>query len=79
VFGNPFHDQIGLRIQATDADRLVLTLMDGTGRSCLRQSVNAQTGNNFINLYPSAGMAAGVYLLHIQGSHMDQMVKLLKK
>lgn len=79
VFGNPFHDQIGLRVQATDADRLVLTLMDGTGRSCLRQSVNAQTGNNFINLYPSAGMAAGVYLLHIQGSHMDQMVKLLKK
>jgi len=79
VFGNPFHDQIGLRIQATEADRLVLSLMDGTGRTCLRQSVSAQTGNNFINLYPSAGMAAGIYLLHIQGSHMDQTVKVLKK
>ena len=62
-----------------EADRLVLTLMDGTGRTCLRQSVNAQTGNNFTNLYPSAGMAAGLYFLHIQGSHMDQTVKLLKK
>jgi hypothetical protein len=79
VFGNPFHDQIGLRIQAMEADRLVLSLMDGTGRSCLRQTMSVQTGNNFINLYPSAGMAAGLYLLHVQGAHMDQTIKVLKK
>ena len=79
VFSNPFHDQIGLRIAAIVSDRLVLSLMDATGRTCLKQSVNAQPGNNFVNLYPSAGMAAGVYFLHIQGSHTDQTIRVLKQ
>ena len=79
VFSNPFHDQIGLRIAAIVSDRLVLSLMDATGRICLKQSVNAQPGNNFVNLYPSAGMAAGVYFLHIQGSHTDQTIRVLKQ
>jgi hypothetical protein len=79
VFSNPFHDQIGMRIAAAVPDRLVLSLMDATGRTCLRQSVNTQSGNNFINLYPSAGMASGVYFLHIQGSHTDQTIRVLKQ
>jgi hypothetical protein len=79
VFSNPFHDQIGLRIAAIVPDRLQLSLMDAAGRICLRQSVNMQSGNNFIDLYPSAGMAAGLYFLRIQGSHTDQTIRVLKQ
>jgi hypothetical protein len=78
VYSNPFHDQLGVRIPATAPEKLVLSLLDQTGKVCLRQNYTTQTGNNFVNLYPS-GMAAGVYLLHIQGARTDETIRVLKQ
>lgn len=79
VFSNPFHDQLGLRIAATMPDKLVFSLTDLSGRVCWQQTYSEQTGNNFVNLYPPAGMAAGMYLLQVKGAHTQQTIKVLKQ
>ena len=78
VFGNPFHDQLNLKIPATTPEKLVLTLLDPTGKTCLRQNVSTRTGDNFVSLYPS-GLTAGVYFLHIQGAQTNQTIRVLKQ
>jgi hypothetical protein len=47
------------------------------GKTYLKQSYNAQAGENLINMVP-AGAASGIYILHIQGSTYEQTVKLVK-
>ena len=78
VYSNPFHDQLGVVIPALTSEKLVLSLFDQTGRICLRQNYTTQKGNNFVNLYPG-GMAAGVYLLHVQGAQTNETIRVLKQ
>jgi hypothetical protein len=78
VYSNPFHDQLGVVIPAMTSEKLVLSLFDQTGKICLRQNYTTQKGNNFVNLYPG-GMAAGVYLLHVQGAQTNQTIRVLKQ
>jgi len=78
VYGNPFHDQLGVRIPAQSTERLVLSLFDQTGRVCLRQNYTTQKGDNLINLYPQ-GLAAGVYLLQVRGERTNQTIRVLKQ
>jgi hypothetical protein len=78
VYSNPFHDQLGVMIPAVTSEKLVLSLFDQTGKICLRQNYTTQKGNNFVNLYPG-GMAAGVYLLHLQGAQTNQTIRVLKQ
>ena len=44
VFSNPFHDRLEVHIPAIGSERLILTLMDATGRICLRQGYTTQAG-----------------------------------
>jgi len=78
VYSNPFHDQLGVVIPAMTSEKLVLSLFDQTGKICLRQNYTTQKGNNFVNLYPG-GIAAGVYLLHVQGAQTNQTIRVLKQ
>lgn len=78
VYSNPFHDQLGVQIPATAPEKLVLSLLDQTGKACLHQNYTTQKGDNFINLYP-AGLASGVYLLHIQGAQTERTIRVLKE
>jgi len=77
VYGNPFNAQLGVRIPAVSAERLVLSLYDQTGRVCLRQNYTTQKGENLINLYPQ-GLAAGVYFLQVRGERTNQTIRVLK-
>jgi len=78
VYSNPFHDQLGILIPAVSSEKLALSLLDQSGRVCLRQNYTTQRGDNFVNLYP-VGMASGVYLLHIQGAKTDRTIRVLKQ
>jgi len=78
VYSNPFHDQLGVVIPAVTSEKLVLSLFDQTGKMCLRQNYTTQKGDNFVNLYPG-GLAAGVYLLQIQGAQTNKTIRVLKQ
>ena len=78
VFSNPFHDRLEVHIPSGGAERLVLTLMDATGRVCLRQPYTTQVGDNFVDLNPPSGLAAGVYLLQVTGSVTNKTVRVVK-
>ena len=78
VYGNPFRDQLGVRVSSVATERLVLSLFDQTGRLCLRQNYTTQKGENLVNLYPQ-GLAAGVYLLQVRGDRTNQTIRVLKE
>jgi hypothetical protein len=77
IYSNPFSDQIRMKVNVSKAQNLSLTVSDMLGKTYLKQSYNAQAGENLINMVP-AGAASGVYILHIQGSTYEQTVKLVK-
>ncbi|MDP4214198.1 MAG: T9SS type A sorting domain-containing protein, partial [Bacteroidota bacterium] len=60
------------------SQNLTLTVSDIIGKTYLKQSYNAQAGDNLINLVPN-GAAGGMYVLHIQGDTYEQTVKLVKQ
>jgi hypothetical protein len=77
IYSNPFSDQIRMKVSVSKAQNLSLTVSDMLGKTYLKQSYNAQAGENLINMVP-AGAASGIYILHIQGSTYEQTVKLVK-
>jgi hypothetical protein len=78
IYSNPFSDQIRMKVSVSKAQNLFLTVSDMLGKTYLKQSYNAQAGENLINMVPS-GAASGIYILHIQGSTYEQTVKLVKR
>lgn len=78
VFSNPFHDVLGVRIPAAAPEKMVLSLLDQSGRVCVRSVYSAMTGINFVNL-DGSGLAAGVYLLRVQGGRTEQTIRVLKQ
>ncbi|MDP4131720.1 MAG: T9SS type A sorting domain-containing protein [Bacteroidota bacterium] len=78
VYSNPFSDQIRVKVNVARSQNLTLTVSDIIGKTYLKQSYNAQAGDNLINLVPN-GAAGGMYVLHIQGDTYEQTVKLVKQ
>jgi hypothetical protein len=78
IYSNPFTDQIRLKVNVDKAQQLTLTVSDIIGKTYIRQSYNAQAGDNLINLVP-AGASGGLYVLHIRGNTYEQTVKLVKQ
>jgi Domain of unknown function (DUF4082)/Secretion system C-terminal sorting domain len=78
IYSNPFSDQIRLKVNVSRPQNLILTVTDLLGKTYISQSYQAQSGDNFVNLQPSAG-SSGMYILRIQGDSYDQTVKLEKQ
>jgi hypothetical protein len=68
---------IRLKLNTGMTENVTFTVTDMLGKVYLRQSSNIQTGDNLINLNPQ--VAAGFYILHIQGNTYDKTVKLVKE
>ena len=77
IYNNPFTDMIRLKLNTGMTENVTFTVTDMLGKVYLRQSSNIQTGDNLINLNPQ--VAAGFYILHIQGNTYDKTVKLVKE
>jgi hypothetical protein len=78
VYSNPFSDAIRVKVNVSRAQNLSLVVSDIVGKTYIRQSYNAQAGDNLIDLVPP-GAASGMYVLHIEGSTYNQTIKLAKQ
>ncbi|HTQ28519.1 MAG TPA: T9SS type A sorting domain-containing protein [Puia sp.] len=78
VYNNPFTDAIRIKVNTGISQNLSLVLTDMLGKVIIRQNLNAQVGDNLVNLYPT-GATQGTYVLSIQGVSYSQTVKLLKQ
>jgi hypothetical protein len=78
VYNNPFHDQVSVKVNLSTGQMLDLKLTDISGRVMSQQTLQAQPGDNFINIRTSSG-ANGLYILTIKGQTYNQSVKLVKE
>jgi hypothetical protein len=79
ILGNPFTDQVKIKINQSKESNVTLTLIDMSGRIYKRQSYDALAGENFLGLYPTSSIPAGSYLLNIQSAAINKTVKLVKR
>ncbi len=79
ILGNPFTNEVKIKISEPAQDKITLTLIDISGRVYQRQSYNAQTGGDFLDLYPTGNIPAGLYLLNINSAAVNKTVKLVKQ
>ena len=78
VYNNPFTDQIRFKVNLGASDILDIRITDMFGSTYAHRSVNAQSGDNYINLAPT-GLSRGMYILNIKGRSYNQVVKLVKE
>jgi|GEM_PF-6800723 len=78
---NPFHDQLTLTLdQPAALAGATLRLTDATGRVRLRQEVTAPAGASQLVLPALAGLAPGLYVLHLAApGQPGQRVKVVKE
>ena len=78
IYSNPFSDQIRMKVNVSRSQNLIMTVSDMVGKTIISRSVQAQAGDNLVNLQPGV-KGSGMYILHIQGDSYNQTVKLEKQ
>ena len=79
IYNNPFTDMIRLKVNVSRAQNLNLTVSDILGKTYLRQSIQAQAGDNLVNLQPAVIGGSGMYILRITGDSYNQTAKIEKQ
>ena len=79
IYNNPFTDMIRLKVNVSRAQNLSLTVSDILGKTYLRQSIQAQAGDNLVNLQPAVIGGSGMYILRITGDSYNQTAKIEKQ
>jgi len=79
IYNNPFTDLIRLKVNVNRAQNLTLTVSDMLGKTYLRQSLQAQAGDNLVNLQPAVIGGSGMYILRITGDSYSQTAKIQKQ
>lgn len=72
VFPNPFSGQTYLNVVSSEKQEFTATLFDLNGRQI--KTMNGITGNTI--LIPADGMAAGIYILHVNAKTGNETLKL---
>jgi hypothetical protein len=79
IYNNPFTDLIRLKVNVSRAQNLTMTVSDMLGKTYIRQSIQAQAGDNLVNLQPAVIGGTGMYILRITGDSYNQTAKLEKQ
>jgi|SRR5664279_5774772 len=79
IYNNPFTDLIRLKVNVNRAQNLTLTVSDMLGKTYIRQSLQAQAGDNLVNLQPNVIGGSGMYILRITGDSYSQTAKIEKQ
>ncbi len=82
LMGNLIHDQLVLRYYDTNAEQLVLTILDQQGRRLQTGTTPVHSGTNIIK-HSLGKLPAGVYLVRVQSAgntaKAGQTVRFLKR
>jgi hypothetical protein len=79
IYNNPFTDMIRLKVNVSRAQNLTMTVSDILGKTYIRQSIQAQAGDNLVNLQPAVIGGSGMYILRITGDSYNQTAKIEKQ
>jgi len=79
IYNNPFTDMIRLKVNVNRAQNLTMTVSDILGKTYIRQSIQAQAGDNLVNLQPAVIGGSGMYILRITGDSYNQTAKIEKQ
>jgi hypothetical protein len=79
IYNNPFTDLIRIKVNVSRAQNLTMTVSDMLGKTYLRQSLQAQAGDNLVNLQPAVIGGSGMYILRITGDSYNQTAKIEKQ
>jgi len=79
IYNNPFTDLIRLKVNVSRAQNLTMTVSDMLGKTYIRQSIQAQAGDNLVNLQPAVIGGSGMYILRITGDSYNQTAKIEKQ
>jgi hypothetical protein len=78
AYPNPFREQLAITMEAPEADKAQLTIRDMSGQQLMRQDLSIQKGANSFPLSAMVRLPAGLYLLNIATSHLQQTIRVLK-
>jgi hypothetical protein len=79
IYNNPFTDLIRIKVNVSRAQNLTMTVSDMLGKTYIRQSLQAQAGDNLVNLQPAVIGGSGMYILRITGDSYNQTAKIEKQ
>jgi hypothetical protein len=79
IYNNPFTDLIRLKVNVSRAQNLTMTVSDILGKTYIQQSIQAQAGDNLVNLQPAVIGGSGMYILRITGDSYNQTAKIEKQ
>ncbi len=68
LYPNPFNDNVKANITLSNATTINYQLFDLKGNMVLQQTINANKGENNVNINGLSGLAAGTYLLKINSN-----------
>ncbi len=77
---NPFSDELNFSFWSVEDQNLYIRLYDLQGRLIMSQTVFA-TGNavSYFSITELAGLAKGMYVIHIEGNSMHHTEKIIKR
>jgi Domain of unknown function (DUF4082)/Secretion system C-terminal sorting domain len=79
IYNNPFTDLIRIKVNVSRAQNLNMTVSDMLGKTYVRKSIQAQAGDNLVNLQPAVIGGSGMYILRITGDSYNQTAKIEKQ
>jgi hypothetical protein len=76
VYPNPVSDNFNISMKVKSSDAIAINVLDLTGKVVFTQNANVNEGDNLINVNTGT-MAAGIYVVNIQGTSVNTNMKII--
>ena len=77
VYPNPFSDLLKVELNSKENSKVIIKLLDFSGKIIVQKEVETTTGNNLINL-ETTNISSGMYFLNITSDDFIKTIKLVK-
>lgn len=79
AYPNPSAGALGLQLTTPEAGPVLLTLLDATGRTVLRQELSAQAGTQLLPLPEAQALTSGSYTLLVRQQGYQGVVRVVRE